>query len=51
MAPPFARLMHAIHLVGAQDSHYMTFYQGECTHRHKLDQKSGAWSLPSGPEK
>jgi hypothetical protein len=51
MAPPFVCPMHAMHLVGGQDSHFMTFYQGECTHCHKLDQKSGAWSLPSGPEK
>ena len=50
-APPFVRLMHAIHLVGGQENHFMTFYQGECTLCHKLDPKTGAWSIPSGAEK
>ena len=49
-APPFARLLHAIHLTGGADSVFMTVYQGECTHCHKLDPVSGAWSLASGPE-
>ena len=50
-APPFAHLAHAIHLVGGQENYFMTVYQGECTQCHKLDQKTGAWSIPSGPEK
>lgn len=50
-APPFARLLHAIHLTGGADSVFMTVYQGECTHCHKLDPTSGAWSLASGPER
>ncbi len=50
-APPFVRLMHIIHLVGGQGNHFMTFYQGECTLCHKLDQTTGAWSIPSGAEK
>ena len=50
-APPFARLLHAIHLTGGAESVFMTVYQGECTHCHKLDPASGAWSLASGPER
>ena len=50
-APPFVHLMHAIHLVGGQENHFMTLYQGECTLCHKLALKTGAWSIPSGAEK
>jgi hypothetical protein len=48
--PPFTRLVHLIHLVGGEDNHFMTYYQGECTNCHKLDQKTGQWSLGSGSE-
>jgi hypothetical protein len=50
-APPFARMIHEIHLVGGNDNTFMTVFQGECTHCHKLNQKTGAWTIPSGPEK
>lgn len=49
-APPFARMLHAIHLVGGEANHYMTLFQGECTYCHKLDLGTGAWRIPSGPE-
>lgn len=48
--PPFARLIHRIHLVGGEDNHFMTYYQGQCTYCHKLDQKTGQWSLGKGTE-
>ncbi len=51
MAPPFGRMLHGIHLGGGKESPYLTFFQGECTHCHKLDLKTGTWSMPSGPEK
>lgn len=51
MAPPFAQLMHAIHLTGGAQNRFLTANQGECTHCHKLDQKTGAWKMPSGAEK
>lgn len=51
VAPPFARMVHAIHLTGGKDNEFMTLFQGECTHCHKLDPASGAWSMPSGAEK
>lgn len=50
-APPLARLVHRIHLTGGDQNHFLTEYQGECTHCHKLDAKTGAWSMPSGAEK
>ena len=50
-APPFIRLMHRIHLTGGDANHYIAFFQGECTHCHKLDGATGAWSIPSGPER
>lgn len=49
-APPFARLIHRIHLVGGEENHFLTMFGGECTHCHKLDPESGAWSIPSAPE-
>lgn len=50
-APPFSRLLHLVHLTGGARNPFMTVYRGECTHCHKLDARTGAWSLPSGPEK
>jgi hypothetical protein len=51
IAPPFAQLMHTIHLVGGNQNRFLTAHQGECTHCHKLDQKTGTWKIPSGAEK
>jgi hypothetical protein len=50
-APPLAGMVHRIHLVGGDKNHYLTEYQGECTYCHKLNAATGAWSVPSGPEK
>jgi len=50
-APPFAPLVHAIHLVGGEDNHFLTIFQGECTHCHKLNLATGVWTVPSGREK
>lgn len=50
-APPFGRLMHSVHLSGGEKSPFMTIFQGECTHCHKLNPATGEWSLPSGAEK
>jgi hypothetical protein len=49
-APPFARLLHGLHLAGGAKNHYLSQFQGECTHCHKLDLKTGAWSFASGAE-
>lgn len=49
-APPFARLMHVVHLTGGEENLYMGYYQGDCTHCHKLDAKTGAWAIPSAKE-
>jgi hypothetical protein len=50
IAPAFAMLMHNVHLTGAQNR-FVALFQGECTHCHKLDQKTGALTMPSGAEK
>ncbi|MBI5439976.1 MAG: hypothetical protein HY900_02060 [Deltaproteobacteria bacterium] len=49
-APALSRLMHALHLAGGDDNHFMALFQGECTRCHKLD-GAGGFSVPSGPEK
>lgn len=50
-APPFAALLHSIHLTGGDDNHFLTIFQGECTYCHKMNVVTGVWSMPSGPEK
>jgi hypothetical protein len=50
-APPFAALLHSIHLTGGNENHFMTIFQGECTHCHKMDAAKGVWIMPSGSEK
>jgi hypothetical protein len=51
LAPPLAPLMHGIHLTGGDANPFLTTFQGECTHCHKLNAASGQWSIPSGAEK
>lgn len=51
IGPPFTQLMHAIHLVGGAQNHFLTVFQGECTYCHKLDQKTGQWKVGTAPEK
>jgi len=50
-APPFAQLLHGLHLVGGERNHFLSMFQGECTHCHKLDAATGLWSLGGGTEK
>ena len=49
-APPFSQLLHLVHLTGGTNNVFVTTFKGDCTHCHKLDAKTGAWSMPSGPE-
>ncbi|MBI5324927.1 MAG: hypothetical protein HZB41_06610 [Ignavibacteriae bacterium] len=49
-ALPLSQLVHIIHLNGGKDNHYITMFRGECTHCHKLDMKTGIWSVPNGKE-
>jgi hypothetical protein len=42
--------MHLVHLTGGTDNVFVSTFKGDCTHCHKLDAKTGAWSLPSSPE-
>jgi hypothetical protein len=50
-APSFSRMMHLYHLTGGDENPFLSVFQGECTHCHKLNQATGAWSIPSAPEK
>jgi hypothetical protein len=49
-AVPLVPLLHKLHLVGMGEAVYLRVFQGECTHCHKLDQSTGLWRVPSGPE-
>ena len=46
--PPLVPLLHKIHL--GSDGVFLSVFQGECTHCHKLDEATGQWHVPSGPE-
>jgi hypothetical protein len=46
----FAPIMHRKHL-GADTSEFLVKFDGECTHCHKLDRKTGLWTMPSAAEK
>jgi mono/diheme cytochrome c family protein len=50
-APALDRMVHLYHLTGGAENPYMTVFQGECTHCHKINQTTGRWTVPSGPEK
>jgi len=50
-SPSFGSMMHVIHLGGLKDGHFLSIFQGECTHCHKLDINTGTWRIPSGPER
>ena len=45
-----SKLIHVIHLTGGKDNHFLTMFNGECTHCHKLDLKTGSWSVMNGKE-
>jgi len=51
LAPPFAGMLHLIHLTGGEQNHFLTLFQGECTYCHKLDLSTGSWRIPSAPER
>lgn len=50
VAPPLGRMLHGLHLVGGDKNVFITQFQGECTHCHKLDAATGNWSLKGGAE-
>ena len=49
--PSLAPMIHAIHLTGGSENHYLTLFGGQCTNCHKFNATNGRWSIPSGPEK
>lgn len=50
-APPFARMLHLVHLTGGTKNSFVANYKGDCAHCHKLNTQTGEWTLPSGAEK
>jgi hypothetical protein len=50
-APPFAQLLHLVHLTGGTTNAYVTKFKSDCMNCHKLNTKTGEWTMPSGPEK
>ncbi|MEO8033287.1 MAG: hypothetical protein ABI837_02570 [Acidobacteriota bacterium] len=50
LAPQFPAMIHGIHLTGGDANPFLTTFQGECTHCHKLS-TTAQWSTPSGAEK
>ena len=40
-APPLGRMLHGLHLVGGEKNHFLTQFQGECTHCHRLETATG----------
>lgn len=51
MAPPFAELMHTVHLTGGDKNGYLSTFGGECTYCHKFNAATGQWSMPNAAEK
>lgn len=49
-APPFAPMVHVIHLLDGDGNIFLAEFDGRCTHCHKLDEATGEMSVPSGPE-
>ena len=49
--PPFARMLHLIHLTDKADNHFLSKAKGTCTSCHKLDEKSGTWRVGSSEVK
>lgn len=48
---PLAPMLHALHLKGGADNHFLMVFRGGCTNCHKFDAASARWTVPSGPEK
>ena len=49
-APPFGTMLHGLHFLGGDKNVFLSQFEGECTHCHKLDAASGNWSLKNGAE-
>ena len=49
-AIPLVPFLHKIHLGGTAQSIFLSVFQGECTHCHKFNDKTGLWSVPDAEE-
>jgi len=50
-APPFARLLHHVHLAGGVNNTYVTTFKSNCMHCHRFSTQTGEWTIPRGAEK
>lgn len=48
---PLGAMVHALHLTGGRENHFLTIFGGQCTHCHKYNADIGMWFIPSGPER
>lgn len=47
---PLGLMMHKMHLVGNTENHFITGYQGQCTHCHAFEEETGEFTIKSGKE-
>ena len=46
IAPPLAPMIHGVHLTGGDANPFLTKFDGQCTHCHKFNSKTGQWWVP-----
>jgi len=47
---PLVPFLHKVHLNAEGKAVFLSIFQGECTHCHKLDKATGQWSVPNAAE-
>ena len=47
---PLVPFIHKVHLNNQGKAVFLSIFQGECTHCHKLDKATGQWSVPNAAE-
>jgi len=47
---PLVPFLHKVHLDSKGKAVFLSMFQGECTHCHKLDKATGRWSVPNATE-
>jgi len=47
---PIIPLIHLIHLSGGEKNHYLSLFEGQCTHCHKLEPNTGTMTVPIADE-
>lgn len=50
LSPPFAKMLHLIHLSTKKENHFLLHYGGFCTNCHKVDGETGKVTVKVGTE-